>query len=133
MLSLAKISIRRNIGALVVVLGILISGTWATVKLTTDSLLYQDATSTAQNWARYLADNVGDLEQIAAGEQPSTASMAFFKAAQKSGEVFRYEIFNREGFSQLVSDYETIGLVNLSEYSAEAARSVKPDSRSSMQ
>jgi diguanylate cyclase (GGDEF)-like protein len=122
--SLAKKSTRRNIGALVAVLAILIFGTWAIVKVTTDSLLYQDATSTARNWARYLAESVKDLEQIAAGEQPSTVSMAFFRAAQKSGEVFRYEIFNREGFSQLVSDQKSIGLVNLSEYSAEAARSV---------
>jgi diguanylate cyclase (GGDEF)-like protein len=123
-LSLTQRTIQLNIGALVVVLGILVAGTWATVKITTDTLLYQDATSTAHKWARYLADSVLDLEQIASGEQPSSASMAFFKAAQKSGEVFRYEIFNREGFSQLVSDYEHIGLVNLSEYSAEAARSV---------
>jgi hypothetical protein len=27
------------------------------VKVTTDSLLYQDATSTAQRWARYVAIN----------------------------------------------------------------------------
>jgi hypothetical protein len=50
--------------------------------------------------------------------------MAFFRAVQKSGEVFRYEIFNREGFSQLTSDYQSIGLVDLSEFSAEAAHSV---------
>ncbi len=124
MLSIPKMSVQRNIVVLVVLLGILIFGTWATVRVTTDSLLYQDATSTAHRWARYLADNVGDLEQIAAGEQPSSASMVFFKAAQTSGDVFRYEIFNREGFSQLVSDRENIGQVNLSEYSAEAARSV---------
>ena len=124
MLSFAKMSLQRNVIVILVVLGILISGTWGIVRLTADSLLYQDATSAAQHWAQYLAVSVADLEQIAAGEQPSTASMAFFKAAQKSGEVFRYEIFNREGFSQLVSDYENIGLVNLSEYSKEAARSV---------
>jgi diguanylate cyclase (GGDEF)-like protein len=124
MLSFARASIQRNIGALVAVLCILVFGTWTIVKVTTDSLLYQDATSTARNWARYLAESVGDLEQIAAGEQPSTASMAFFGAAQKSGEVFRYEIFNREGYSQLISDHRTIGVVNLSEYSVEAARSV---------
>jgi diguanylate cyclase (GGDEF)-like protein len=123
MMSPAKISIGRNIGTLVIVLGVLIGGTWAIVKFTTDSLLYQEATSTAQHWAQSLAVSVSDLEQIAAGEQPSTASMTFFKATQKTGEVFRYEIFNREGYSQLVSDYENIGLVNLSEYSAQAARS----------
>jgi diguanylate cyclase (GGDEF)-like protein len=124
MLSLAKMSIQRNISALVVVLGILTSGTWLTVKFTTDSLLYQDATSTAHEWARYLADNVTDLEQIAAGEQPSAASMTFFQGARKAGDVFRYEIFNREGYSQLVSDRDKIAFVELSEYSADAARSV---------
>jgi diguanylate cyclase (GGDEF)-like protein len=124
MMSPAKMSISRSIGVLVILLIILIGGTWIIVKSTIDSLLYQDATSTAHRWAQYLAVSVGDLEQIAAGERPSTASMAFFKATQKTGEVFRYEIFNREGYSQLVSDYENIGLVNLSEYSAEAARSV---------
>jgi diguanylate cyclase (GGDEF)-like protein len=124
MFSFAKMSIQRNIGVLVAVLGILVVGTLATVKFTTDSLLHQDGTSSARKWAQYLAINVADLEQIAAGEQPSSASMAFFRAVQKSGEVFRYEIFNREGFSQLVSDYQNIALVNLSEYSAEAARSV---------
>jgi hypothetical protein len=34
-------SIQRNIGVFVVVLGILVGGTWATVKITTDYLLYQ--------------------------------------------------------------------------------------------
>jgi len=120
----AKVSIQRNVGALIVVLGILTSGTWVTVRFTTDSLLYQDATATAHTWAQYLADNVADLEQIAAGEQPSAASMVFFQGARKAGQVFRYEIFNREGYSQLVSDRDKIALVELSEYSADAARSV---------
>lgn len=117
-------SIQRNIGILVIVLSILVGGTWAAVKMTTDHLLYRDATSAARNWARFLAESVTDLEQIAAGEQPSTASMTFFKGVQKAGQVFRYEIFSREGYSQLVSDEDKIALVNLSEYSADAARSV---------
>jgi diguanylate cyclase (GGDEF)-like protein len=124
MLSLAKMSIWRNIGVLVVVFGILVGGTWAAVKIATDHLLYQNATTAASGWARYLADNVDDLRQIASGEQPSTASMAFFHGARKTGQVFRYEIFNREGYSQLVSDHDKIALVEVSEYSADAARSV---------
>ena len=121
MKALANVSLLRRIGTLVVGLGIF--GTWAAVKVTTDHLLYLDATSTARNWARYVTESVNDLEQIAAGEQPSVSSMAFFQGALKAGQVFRYEIFNRHGFSQLVSD-QTIALVDLSEYSAVAARAV---------
>src|SRR4029077_14125732 len=57
-------------------------------------------------------------------EQPSVASMAFFQATRKTGQVFRWEIFNQEGFSQLVADRNAVALVNLSQYSADAARSV---------
>ena len=118
-------AIRRNIGVFVAVLSILVGGTWAIVKITTDYLLYQNATSAARGWARYLAESVTDLEQIAAGEQPSTASMAFFRLAGKSGQVFRYEIFNREGYSQLVSDHGRVALFDLSEFNAHAARSIR--------
>jgi diguanylate cyclase (GGDEF)-like protein len=124
MLSLAKMSIRQNIGVLVVVLGILVGGTGAAVKVATDHLLYQNAALAASSWARYLAENAADLEQIARGERPSAASMAFFQGARKAGQVFRYTIFNREGYSQLVSDQNKIALVNSSEYSADAARSI---------
>jgi diguanylate cyclase (GGDEF)-like protein len=70
-----------------------------------------------------LTESVTDLGQIASGEQPSAASMAFFRVAQKSGAVFRYEIFNVNGYSMLVSDRDGIVLPDLSEYSADAARS----------
>jgi diguanylate cyclase (GGDEF)-like protein len=120
----ANVSLQRSLGTLVVILAVLTGGTWLAVKMTTDHLLYQEATSTARNWARYIAESVSDLEQIAAGEQPSVASMAFFQATRKAGQVFRWEIFNQEGYSQLVGDRDAIVLVNLSEFTAEAARSV---------
>jgi diguanylate cyclase (GGDEF)-like protein len=125
MFLIAQMSIWRNVGVLVVVLSILVGGTWATAKITTNHLLYQDATSSARSWALYLAENVADLEGIAGGEQPSAASMAFFAGARKADQVFRYEIFNREGYSQLVSEHGRIALVDVSEYSADAARSVQ--------
>jgi diguanylate cyclase (GGDEF)-like protein len=125
MISLAKeAATGRNVGALVVMLAILMGGTWTAVRVTTDHLLHQAAASTAESWAKFLAASVADLEQIAGGEQPSAASMAFFQSARKSGEVFRYEIFNREGYSQLVSDRKKIAFVDVSEYSAQAALSV---------
>jgi len=125
MLSLAKMTLRRNVGVFIVVLGILIGGTWATVKITIDHLLYQNATMAARNWAQYLSESATDLEQIAAGEPPSAASMLFFRAARKSGPVFRYEIFNREGYSQLISEHDKIALVDVSQFSIDAARSIE--------
>jgi diguanylate cyclase (GGDEF)-like protein len=122
--SAAKASVKSNVRSFAIVLAILVGGTWTTVRVTTDNLLYQNATSTARSWATFLAASVADLEQIAGGEQPSAASMAFFQSARKSGEVFRYEIFNRDGYSQLVSERDKIAFVDVSEYSAEAARSV---------
>jgi diguanylate cyclase (GGDEF)-like protein len=119
---LSDISLRRGVGLLALVLAILLGGTWATVEVTINHLLNQAAKDTARNWAGFLAANVSDLDKIAAGEQPSVTSLAFFQATHKAGEVFRYVIFNREGYSQLVSDRDGTVLVSLSEYSAEAAR-----------
>jgi diguanylate cyclase (GGDEF)-like protein len=116
-------SIRRNVALIMAMLLILIGGTLATVKITTDYLLYQSATSEASSWAAFMAKSIVDLEPIAAGELPSAASMSFFQWAQKSDQVFRYEIFNREGYSQLVADHDQIKLLALSDYSAAAASS----------
>jgi len=108
-----------------VLLGVLVCSTLAAVKITTDRLLYQNATSAARDWGQYLAASVSDLEQIAAGQQPSTASMAFFKATGNSGHVFRYVIFNRNGYSQLVSDHGKVAFYDMSEFNQDAARSVQ--------
>ena len=85
-----------NIAWIATVLLMLIGGTLAAVKITTDYLLYESATSDARSWAGFMAKSIADLEPIAAGELPSAASMSFFQWAQKSDQVFRYEIFNRE-------------------------------------
>lgn len=79
----------RFFSMLALVLGVLVSGTWLTAQMTSDYLLYQHATRTARDWAQFLAANVSDLEQIASGEAPSTASLAFLRSIRKSGEVFR--------------------------------------------
>jgi diguanylate cyclase (GGDEF)-like protein len=120
---LGSAPIRRNVALIVAMLLILIGGTLTTVKMTTDYLLYQSATADARSWAGFMAKSIADLEQIAAGELPSAASMSFFQWAQKSDQVFRYEIFNREGYSQLVADHNQITLLALSDYSAAAASS----------
>jgi diguanylate cyclase (GGDEF)-like protein len=120
---LANISLRNGIAMLVTALCLLIGGILVGTKATTDYLLFEDATSRARDWARLLAETVTDLEQIAAGEQPSKAAMTLFEWAQKAGRVFRYEIYNREGYSQLVSD-RGVTQVNLSTFSPEAVRAL---------
>ena len=120
---LTNISLRNGVAMLVTALCLLIGGILVGTKVTTDYLLFQDATSMARNWARLLAATVTDLEQIAAGEEPTKASMTLFEWAQKAGQVFRYEIYNREGYSQLVSDHG-VTQVNLSTFSPEAVRAL---------
>jgi diguanylate cyclase (GGDEF)-like protein len=114
----------RFLGMLGLILGLLLGGTWLTVKTTSDYLLYQSATDRAQNWANFLAENVRDLEQIAAGEKPSAASLAFFDSTRKAGGLFRYIIFNGYGYSVLVSDHEKVTPVELSDFNPDAARSI---------
>ena len=125
--NLENAPIGRYLGLLVVVLGLLVAGTWFIVMITTDHLLYRNATEASRNWAQFLAANVPDLEQIAAGETPSSSSMEFLNATRHSEEVFRYVIFNRYGYSILVADRGKIAPVDLSEYSATAARTIKED------
>ena len=125
MSTLRKLANWRYLGMLLLVVALLVGGTSIIVKATTDHLLYENATNAAQNWAQYLAANVTDLEQIASGEMPSSASMAFFKATKNAGEVFRYTIFNRYGYSILTADHDKITPVDLSTFNPEALASVK--------
>jgi diguanylate cyclase (GGDEF)-like protein len=122
---LSNISLRWAIGLIIPVLCLLMAGTWLTAKVLTDDLLNKDATEAARIWAEFLAVNVPDLEQIAAGELPSTASLSFFEATSKAGQVFRYVIYNKEGYSQLVSDRSRTATVDLSEFSSQAAYAAK--------
>ncbi len=125
MKALRTLATWRYIAMLIAILGVLVGGTWLTIKTTTEHLLYEHATTSARNWAQYLVANVKDLQQIAAGEVPSTASMAFFKATQNAGTVFQYTIYNQFGYSILISDHSQVTPVELSSYSADALRAAK--------
>jgi hypothetical protein len=93
------ISLRRSVLLFVVILGLLIGGCWATIDVVAENLLNRDASDSASDWAKFVATNVTDLAQIAAGERPSARSLDFFEAARASGQVFRYVIYNPEGYS----------------------------------
>ena len=60
---LADLSLRRGVAVLLTALCLLIGGIWVGTKVTTDYLLYKDATSTARNWARLLAYITGLVNQ----------------------------------------------------------------------
>ena len=114
---------RRLMALLLVALAIVVAGTAVAVRYTTDYVLHESTTATARDWANLLAGTVTDLEPIANGEPPSSASLVFFEWARHTGQVFRYEIYNAHGLSQLVAD-DTVRLVDLSSFSAEAMRAI---------
>ncbi len=121
---LSDISFRRAVALFVLTIALLAAGTWTIVRTTTDYLINEYVQNIAHHWAQLVAENVNDLGQIAAGEQPSSASLMFFRATRKSNTVFRYIIFNRYGYSQLTVEPDKIAPVELSEFSAEAARAI---------
>ncbi len=121
---LADITLRRGIVLLVIIVTILAGGTFLAIQLTTSYLVNEDARANARDWAQFLVANVTDLKQIATGELPSAASLAFLDAARKSNRVFRYVIFNRRGYSQFIADAQRSSSVSLSEFSPDAAKSV---------
>ena len=92
------------------------------LKVTVDSLLYWDATATAESWARYVAENVMDIQEIADGQQPSGESMTFFIRTQQIRHVFGFEIINLYGNVQLTSDGSKISSIRGLLHSDTAAR-----------
>jgi diguanylate cyclase (GGDEF)-like protein len=110
------------VGLVVLVFG---AGVWQVLKSTVDHLLYWDATAAAESWAKYVAENVNDLEDIADGEPPSAESMAFFIRTQQIRHVFGFEIINLYGNVQLTSDGSKISNVHGTVHSDTAARSAE--------
>jgi diguanylate cyclase (GGDEF)-like protein len=122
---LSNITFRRGLVLLLLALSILVGGTWMTIKLTANYFIRQDARDNAVTWANSLAAHVADLEQIASGEQPSTQSLAFFNTARTIGHVFRYVIYNRQGYSQLISDANGLSQADISTRSGEALQAMQ--------
>ena len=122
---LSEISLKRMTWLFVVVALLLIGGTWATISITTDHLLNQDAEDNARDWANLIAANITDLEQIAAGEQPSKQSIASFETLRTIGHVFRYIIYNREGYSQLKAERGGVSFVDFSSLDPNAAEAIR--------
>jgi diguanylate cyclase (GGDEF)-like protein len=117
--------ILRNIAVVVLVLGSLTAGNWMIVTSAVDFVLTRLAAQAARDWAQYVTDNVADLEQVAAGAQPSAASTGFFRLKGISGVVFRYDIYSPEGHLIFAADRGMLTRAGVSEFSADAARALK--------
>jgi diguanylate cyclase (GGDEF)-like protein len=110
------------VGLVALVFGV---GVWQVLKSTVDRLLYWDATAAAESWAKYVAENVTDLEDIADGQPPSGESMAFFIRTQQIRHVFGFEILNLYGNVQLTSDGSKISTVRGAVHSGTAERAAE--------
>jgi diguanylate cyclase (GGDEF)-like protein len=110
------------VGFVVVLLGL---GVAAVLKSTVEYLLYWDATGAAESWAKYVAENVTDIGEIAEGQPPSAESMAFLIRTQQIRYIFGFEIIDLHGYVQLTSDGSKISSVRGAEYSATAARAAE--------
>ena len=112
--------------ALVCLVALLLGvGVWQILKSTVDHLLYWDATAAAESWAKYVAENVTDLEDIADGQPPSAESMAFLIRTQQIRHVFGFEIINLHGNVQLASDGSKISSIRGAVHSDTAARAAE--------
>ena len=101
---------------------IVLGGAAAILKATVDYLLEWDATAAAESWAKYVAENVTDIEEIANGKQPSASSMTFLFRTQQIRHVFGFEIVDLHGNSQLRSDGSQISGVKGKVHSDTADR-----------
>jgi diguanylate cyclase (GGDEF)-like protein len=110
------------VGLVVLVFGV---GVWQVLKSTVDNLLYWDATAAAESWAKYVAENVADLEDIADGQPPSAESMAFLIRTQQIRHVFGFEILNLYGNVQLTSDGSKISSVRGTVHNDTAKRAAE--------
>ena len=92
-----KVSTLKTVAFVALVAIIVGAGVGQVLKSTVDDLLYWDATAAAESWAKYLAENVTDIEDIADGQPPSAESMAFLIRTQQIRHVFGFEIINLHG------------------------------------
>src|ERR1700722_5575711 len=106
-----------------------IFGVGEVLRRTIDYLLYWDASEAAESWARYVAENVPDIEDIANGELPSVESMTFLIRTQQIRHIFGFEIINLYGNVQLSSDGSKISNIggSVHDHTAElAAKRTRP-------
>ena len=69
---------------------------WVT-RQESDYAIGQSAEQSTIQWTRFLADSVPDLESVFANHAPTDATRASLLSLQRSGGIFRFSLFDRNG------------------------------------
>lgn len=110
---------------LAMVLGL---GIYGLMSAAVERQLKIDAQETSQQWADYFSKSLSDLEKIAAGTKPSEDSLRHMKQAERIGNVFRYKIFDAQGYLRFISDRSDLiwpEKPSLAKHNVEAARAIE--------
>src|SRR5690606_31061657 len=63
-----------------------------------------DAENEAKGWSSYLMETLPRLDDLVATGRPDEVQLAIIRTAEKVGDVFRFKLFDRDGYMTLVSD-----------------------------
>ncbi len=118
----------KGIALICLLAGLLVYGVYALMGHASERQQYADAERASQQWARFFASNVTDLEDIAKGAKPSPQSLRVMDQARQFGNVFRYKVFSATGVLRLVSDDPEMASTEdstLAKHNKKAANAVK--------
>ncbi|MFQ5775085.1 MAG: ATP-binding protein [Kiloniellaceae bacterium] len=76
---------------------------WVAVRKAERYLLESEASATGLHWARFLQDNLANLDEILRYGLVSAGDQRVFDFASEAGRVFRYELIRPDGVSALSS------------------------------
>ncbi len=105
-----------------------VGGAVAVERVTISRLLRDDAISTANGWARFLASNIPDLSVIAAGGTASAETLQFLSKVKTVGGIFLFRIYDAEGRAIFVSDdlpEEETDTADLGKHNPEALEAIE--------
>ena len=118
----------RRVALLILAVATFIGGAVAIERLTISRLLHDDAVSTGRSWAEFMAKNIGDLKEIAAGGNATQETETFLSNVKTVGRVFLFKIYDAEGRPRFVSDdlpEESGDEADLSQHNPEAVEAIE--------
>ncbi|MDQ0325403.1 diguanylate cyclase (GGDEF)-like protein [Rhodopseudomonas julia] len=86
--------------------------------------LQLNAANTTSAWAKYMTASVADLEEIAAGAEPSPETIATLNRMREAARVFRVKLFGPDGKLRMILDDRELSDVDkasLAQHNPEAA------------
>lgn len=84
------------------------AGIWTSVSYgvntAVDKAIFRESVDKATHWARYMAERVPDIEQLAETGWPSVNQRSVMNEVRNVGDIFRFKLFTADGRLSLVSD-----------------------------